>query len=162
MAAAQPGENDATTGLEAWRTPGPHEIVAVPGVPRILDHGVPWIRTGPELDVAWDKVETAVAAVVNNGLPNDYASLDGVERALFGTFNAARWTTLQIPTAPMGGGHMPVTGGSIRRQLDLATVEMVHKLDGWEYATGVAGWFGWITGVREELILPGEHTPPRG
>ncbi len=106
-------------------------------------------------------METAVFEVVNNGLPNDYASLDGVERALFGAFNAARWTTLQMPTAPMGGGHTPVTGGSIRRQLDLATIQMIDKLDGWEYAVGVAGWFGWITGIRDELNLPGDNTTRR-
>jgi hypothetical protein len=160
MAAPERQQTSGELAGEAWKTPGPGEIPAVPGIVRMLDAGVPWFRTGAELDVAWDRLWEAVTAVLTNGLPNDYESLVGVERALFGVYNAARWSLLQVPTAPMGGEHTPVTGGSIRRQLLRAETHMVSRQEGWEYATGIVTWILWVTGAREDLVLPGEDIPP--
>jgi hypothetical protein len=143
----------------AWRTPGPHEVVAVPGVVRILDAGVPWLRSLEELDYDWTKIKTHILAIVNNGLPNDYDSLDGVERGLFGVYNAARWTLGVTTKAPASGRLIPVTGGSLRRELALAESRLIARSEGWEHATGVVTWIGWITGASLDLVLPTD--PPR-
>jgi hypothetical protein len=147
---------------EAWHTPRPDEIVAVPGVPRMLDNGVAWLRTEVELARAFAAIEAAIAQIVGNGLPNEWEYWDMIERARFGVYNVARWSLGMIEKSPMGQGMVPVTGGSLCRELDRAHLILRARGESWEYALGVATWLTWITGVDGNLVLPGEQPDPRG
>jgi hypothetical protein len=141
---------------EAWRTPRSDEILALPGVQQILDSEVLWLRSGEELARAFNSIEAAISDTIGNSQPNEWDSLDEDERARLGVYQAARWTLQQIPTSPMGSGLIPVTGGSLCRELDCAVIRMRSRGHGWEYAMGVAIWLMWITGYND-LVLPGDE-----
>jgi len=135
------------------------EISARPGVVRILDHGVPWIRTRTELWDEWAALDdTAVGMVRARGVDG----LNVSEKALTGLWRCARWTLGFDAVAPAQNRARPVTGASLRTEISWSASMSESRLEGWEWATGVLFWLLWATGANEDLDWPGweaSHAP---
>jgi hypothetical protein len=136
------------------------EWLAVPGVPAVLDGGVPWVRTGPELDREWARMMAAVAALGFGGergpgvVERQYAALDGAGRAVLGVFSAARWSVGEVNRTPITERYAPVTGSSLTRELNTAERCSLLRVEGAAYATGVLAWLMWMTGERDTVVYP--------
>ena len=133
----------------AWTIPGPLDDNAMTGG---MDQAAVRLRTDGERAQAWTRVRRAVLSVVTNGLPNDYDRLDGVERFLFGVYNAARWIMTTRSTGPMSGLPRPATEDDLRRELSQAETQMMSRAEGWEYASGVMAWFLWCAGEIDDPL----------
>ncbi|MCE0536611.1 hypothetical protein LWF15_13950 [Kineosporia rhizophila] len=128
------------------------EIQAVPGEVRILDNGVPWIRTQRELLEEWTAVDEISATFLAGG--RHWSDLDGVELYVAGMWASARWTLGIDPDAPVTSKPRAVTGAAIRKELSWAEMCVASRLDGWECTTGTLNWLLWITGGREDMLWP--------
>jgi hypothetical protein len=138
---------------------GEPPVVAVPGEVRMLDGGVPWVRTEAELAREWARL-TARLVAVTGGRGRAVAEMDGAERALLGVRAAARWTLGETACAPMSRDRVLVTGASIRGELAEAERVMEERGSRWPYATGVLYWLLWITGATPEMVHPGWRDQP--
>src|SRR6266705_783788 len=96
MAKTEP--NPVGGSIPPWPYEEP-EVVANPGQIQVLDRGVPWIRTGEELDREWMRLWQRMSRVLEARQGEDL--VDGPQTALLGVFSAARWTLGRTPMSPM-------------------------------------------------------------
>jgi hypothetical protein len=144
----------SVTAGEAWQIPGPGEIVAVPGTIMTLDQGVPWIRTGEELDHEWNRLSRhATLLPARQDVGDD--GLTGGLKALLGVLGTARWCLGRDSMTPISDRRALVTGAAIKAELARAEAVMNSRQGSWEYATGVVMWLLWVTGAVEETIYLG-------
>ena len=135
----------------AMDTPPGREATAVTGPACVLDSGVPWMRTGEELDREWARLRPQMALVYAKVAAwSDDSSFTPGERHAMGVYAAAVWTLGVTTEIPMGGSESPVTGQSIRRQLAEAEALMVSRRPEWEFGLGIVQWLLWITSGSEE------------
>ena len=136
---------------QAWTTPAPGEIVAVPGEIMVLDQGVPWIRSGRELRYEWDRLSRH-ATLLPDPDASGYREMTGGLKALLGVLATARWCLARTTTMPMSARPGLVTGASIKAELALAETVVNSRQGNWEYATGVLMWLLWVTGASEKTV----------
>jgi hypothetical protein len=128
------------------------QIVAVPGVPCLLDCGVSWVRTGAELDVEWPRMLRAVDARAARGLVTPQR--DGMDRAVLGIYNAAQWTVGDLAIAPVLKRRLPVTGRNLSDELVGAELWSQSGEVGAAYGLGVMAWLLWMVGQRDRVQYP--------
>lgn len=134
-------------------TPPPEGASAMAGRVCVLDTGVPWLRTGAELEREWARLRPVVEPIYAkvNAAP-ETASFTPGERHAMGAYLSALWTLGGSAEVPLGGAESPVTGRAIRWQLSAAEELMVSRREGWEFALGVTQWLLWITSGSEKPL----------
>ena len=134
-------------------TPPPEGVSAVAGRVCVLDAGVPWLRTGVELEREWARLRPVVEPIFARvDAAPDAASFAPGERHAMGAYMSALWTLGGTAEVPLGGVESPVTGRAIRWQLAAAEDLMVSRCEGWEFALGVVQWLLWITSGSEKPL----------
>lgn len=134
-------------------TPPAEGASAVAGRVCVLDTGVPWLRTGVELEREWARLGPIVEPIFAKvAAAPDGASFTPGERHAMGAYMSALWTLGGTAEVPLGGVESPVTGRAIRWQLSEAERLMVSRCEGWEFALGVVQWLLWITSGSEKPL----------
>jgi hypothetical protein len=128
------------------------QILAVPGVPCLLDCGVSWVRTGAELDREWPRMLEAVDARAARSQVTP--ERDGMDRAVLGIYNAAQWTVGDLAIAPVLKRRLPVTGRTLTDELVGAELWSQSGEVGAAYGFGVMSWLLWMVGQRDRVHYP--------
>jgi hypothetical protein len=132
-------------------TPVAEGTSAVAGRVCFLDTGVPWLRTGAELEREWKRLRPVIEPVFTKvRIAPDTASFTSGERHTMGSYATAMWTLGGTTEVPLGRAESPVTGRAIRQQLATAHDTVESRCEGWEFALGVMQWLLWITSGSEK------------
>lgn len=111
------------------------------------------VRSAAEQNREWRRCFEQMDRLAKSGV-RSMGDMPPQGRALYGLWDAARWSTGRAAEAPVWRRAVPFTGVVMLHEIALAREVVRVKGDEWEQAVGALVWLRWLIGEKDEITYP--------